>query len=313
MVRMMHRAALVLLAATAPALAEQPVKLTYQRQDDSVYALPAPRTEAEGVNMGGVNIDMTVTYLTDYVYRGVDQADALNIGQEALSGKDDLANEDAANFQFDGTISFDLGKFPHPFIGVFANVLEDDPISSFQEVRPFFGAEWRIRPLIVEGGMNVYTYPDRNDRDTSEVWGKITIDDAAVFRTAEPLLSPYILAAYDIDRYDGWYFEAGIKHDFVIAETGITLTAQASVAYVLNHDLYDLGLGTPAGLTGDDTGFQHYELGLIGRYALNRLLNIPQRYGTWSINGYLYYTDGIDDKLRGDTELYGGAGIQFSY
>jgi hypothetical protein len=279
----------------------QPVKLSLQpaqAADESVYALPVPATEDQGTNQGGVNVNFRITYLTDYLYRGIDRAEALNIGT-------DIGKEDAANFQFDGTIMFDLGEMPHPFIGIFANVLESDPVSNFQEVRPFLGAEWRIRPLVFAGGHNTYTFPDRGDLDTAEFWGRITLDDAAVFRRDEPILSPYVFAAYDYDQYKGWYIEAGVKHDFVIEDTGITLTALANAAYIYKHQLFE----TPE----EHHGFQHYEVGLIGRYSLNVLMNIPQRYGRWSLNGYVFYTDGINNRLRADTELWGGAGIEFTY
>ena len=60
-------------------------------------------------------------------------------------------------------------------------------------------------------------------------------------------------------------------------------------------------------------GFQHYEFGLEATFGLNDLLNIPARYGKLDFKGYLFYTDGIDNELRADTELYGGVGIGFSY
>lgn len=280
----------------------QPVKLMLQPAaqpaDDSVYALPVPATEDQGINQGGVNVNFRVTYLTDYIYRGIDRAESLNPGL-------DDAKEDAANFQFDGMLKFNLGQMPHPFIGIFANVLESDPVSNFQEVRPFIGAEWAIRPFIFAGGHNTYTYPDRGDLDTAEFWGRITLDDAAVFRLDEPILSPYVFAAYDYDIYNGWYIEAGVKHDFVLEDTGITVTALGNVAWIYKHQLFETA--------EEDSGFQHYEIGLIGRYSLNLLLNIPQRYGRWTVNGYIFYTDNIDDDLRGDTELWGGAGIEFTY
>lgn len=292
--------ALAVLGMAAGVRAEDttPFKLGEQPQDQSVYALPTPATPEEGINAGGVNMDVKLTYLTDYVYRGVDRAEALNPGNGA--------REDAANFQFDGTLSFNLGKLPHPFIGILANVLESDPVSNFQEVRPFVGFDWHIRPFIFAVGNNTYTFPDRGDLDTSEAWVKITLDDAAILRTDEPILSPYIYGAYDYDLYNGWYIEAGIRHDFVIENTALTITPIADVAYVYSHEYF-------AGPSGEDTGFQHYEVGVIARYSLNQFLNIPRRYGQWSLNGYLYYTDGINKDLRADTELWGGAGIQFSY
>ena len=65
-------AAIVALATTA-CLAQQPPHLTMEPQDTIVYALPTPATTDEGANTGGVNIDMRVNYLSDYLYRGVDR------------------------------------------------------------------------------------------------------------------------------------------------------------------------------------------------------------------------------------------------
>jgi len=284
---------------TTACLAQQP-HLTMEPQDTSVYALPTPSTTDEGANTGGVNIDMKVNYLSDYLYRGVDRTqfiDANTVGP--------TANE-TANFQFDGKLIWNLGKLPHPFVGIFANVLDQDPISTFQEVRPILGVEWRIRPLILSAGQNTYIFPDRSELNTGEAWGKIALDDSVLLRSDEPFLTPYVYAAYDYDIYNGWYFQAGVSHDFVIEGTGINFTAEAAIGAVLVHQAF-------AGPTGKDGGLQHYEFGLTGRYNLNQVLNIPNRYGQWSINGYLYYADGLDNKIRADTQLWGGAGIQFSY
>ena len=281
----------------APAVAANPIKLTLQ-QEPSVYALPAPQREDEGINQGGINLDITVAYFNDYVYRGVERAAFIAAATNSEAGN--------ANFQFDGTLEMNLGKLPHPFIGVFANVLDTDEISNFQEVRPVFGVEWAIRPVILVLGNNTYVFPDRSELNTSEAFVKLTLDDAAVLRRDEPILMPYIYAAYDYDNYEGWYIESGVSHDFIIEDTGITITALANVAYVLDH-------GAFVGPTGEDSGFQHWEVGLIGKYSLNNLLNIPLRYGRWSLNGYVFYTDALDHELRADSKLWGGAGVQLRY
>jgi len=292
--------AAVAALCTSACLAQEPPRLTLEPQDTSVYALPTPATTDEGANTGGVNIDMRVNYLSDYLYRGVDRTHFIDTN---TSGP--FANE-RANFQFDGKLFWNLGKLPHPFIGIFANVLDQDPISTFQEVRPVFGAEWRIRPLILSAGHNAYIFPDRSILNTSEGWGKIALDDSVLLRSDEPLLTPYFMAAYDYDLYNGWYFQAGVSHDFAIEGTGITFTAEAAVGGVIGQQAF-------AGPRGKDTGFQHYEATLTGRYNLNQVLNIPARFGQWSINGYLFYSDGLNNHLRADTQLWGGAGIQFSY
>lgn len=275
----------------------RPVTLAESPHDNSVYALPTATPPDEGINLGGVNIDMTITYLTDYIYRGVNVGEQLNPG-EGVSN---------ANFQFNGVLKWNLGpKLPHPFIGVFTNVLSSDPISNFQEVRPFVGAEWRVRPFVFAFGNNTYTYPDRSSRDTNEAFVKITLDDSVLFHSDQPVLSPYVYAAYDYDTYDGWYVEAGIKHDFVFEKLGLVVTPIADIAYVAGHAFF-------AGEEGEDTGIHHYDLGVTFKYSLNLLLNIPQRYGHWSINGYVYCTDAISDELSGDSTVWGGAGIEFAY
>ena len=279
---------------------------------ESVYAPPEPRDPQEGVNEGGVTLDLSVSYLTDYVLRGVDMGElAASVSTDPLAlippGEDIGGGEDSPNLQIDGRVSFDLGKLPSPFFGVFVNVFDADPESRFQEIRPFFGVKLTARPITFEAGHNSFIYPDRDDLNTTEVFGRITVDDSYFLRTDDPILSPYVFAAYDYDLYDGLYTEAGVQHDFNIEPLGIVLTAQASIAYVTGHQFFALVEG------GDDTGLQHYRLGLIGRYNLNDSLGIPLRYGRWTFNGYLFYSDGIENDLRSDTQLWGGAGIGFSY
>jgi hypothetical protein len=316
-------AALCLAAMAAPAyadepltptplrLSEEPLRLLVQSDYDSVYAPPDPISESAGVNEGGVHFNLDVTYFTDYVYRGLDQSERIAntpvIGDP--TGRPDAAPgaEDSANIQVDAMLKFDLGKAPHPFVGVFVNTFNADPQSRFQEIRPYFGLEWTLRPVIFTVGHQTFIYPDRDQLNTTEVYGMITLDDSYFFRTDDPILSPYVFVSYDYDLYDSIYAEFGVQHDFRIEGTGIILTASASVAYVNGHELF-----VEPGAS-NDAGFQHYQLGLVGSYRLNGPLDIRTRFGEWTFKGYLFYTDGIDNDLRADTQLWGGAGIGFSY
>src|SRR6188768_3058582 len=114
----------------------KPMQLAQLDEVESIYEDVGPPKPEQGWNQGGVTFDLTVSYLTDYMFRGVERSD--NGG-----------NEDAPNLQFDGSFEFDLGHGPHPLAGVFVNVFEDDPVSEFQEIRPYFGFRWNIRPLLV--------------------------------------------------------------------------------------------------------------------------------------------------------------------
>ncbi len=286
-------AAAVCLAGNVLCAASEPMMLATQA-NESVYAPPASISPKEGVNQGGINLDLQVRYMTDYVYRGVNHSQVGGQGN-------------ATNLQFDGALSFDLGRAPHPFIGVFTNVYDADPVSRFQEIRPFFGANWELKPLTLEAGNITYIYPEREDLDTAEVYGKITLDDSTLWHTAKPVLSPYILGAYDYNLNNGWYFEAGVKHDFVIEDTGLTLTTLADIAYEMGIQkvfVFD---------NPKDVGFQHYDLGLLARYSLNSLFNVSHRYGEWSLNGYFYYTGSLAQHILADNLLWGGVGIGLKY
>lgn len=276
--------------------------LTLAEQPESIYPDPEPPLPNTGVNEGGVHLSLSVNYLTDYVFRGIDRSEVGAIDPDEAGD----ATEDGPNLQFDGKLSFDLGRAPHPFVGAFVNVFNDDPVSRFQEVRPFVGLDWNVRPLLLTAGWQSFIFPERDDFNTAEVYGRLEVDDSVFWRTDRRVLSPYVFAAYDYDRYDGLYLEAGVRHDFPIEGTGIVLTAIADVAYVAGHGYFTR-------LGDDDTGFQHYDVGLIGTYSLNTLVNFPRRYGEWKLRGYLFYTDGLTRELRADTQVWGGVGVGFEY
>lgn len=274
----------------------KPVNLSLQpAAPESIYAPPSPSHEGPGINEGAVHFDLSLAYMTDYVYRGIEIFEPPGA-------------EDRPNVQIDSKLSFDLGKLPHPFIEVFVNYADSDPVSSFQEIRPSFGAEWSIRPLVLSAGHTTYLYQNRDTFNTSEIWGKIQIDDSYFLHSRQPMLSPYVYGAYDYDLYNGWYMEAGVSHDFVIEDTGLVITANAHVSYVRGIQLF---AADP--LKMDVNGFQHYQLGLIGTYSLNSLMHFSTRYGKWSIQGFVNYTDGLDNSLRANTQVWGGAGILFQY
>lgn len=273
------------------------IRYPYQLLDEEpqdVYLPPAPPTLNQLTNQGGVHFSLDIDYLSNYMFRGIDQSTLPKRNEKAL--------------QFNGRLDFDLGKLPHPFIGVFSNIFNNDPVSRFEEVRPYAGLEWTIRPITVGGGFNSYIFPNREGKDTQEVWMEISVDDSRLWHTKRPFLSPYVYGSYDFNRFNGFYLEGGLKHDFVIGETGLVLTAVGDFSYVA-HD----GFFRVSGPTGKETGFQHYDVGMIGTYDLNPALRIPRRYGQWEIKGYLMYTGPVEEGLRANSRLWGGVGLSFRY
>jgi hypothetical protein len=290
--------AAVAMTLSSARLLHAQVRSPYQVLDeepDNVYVDSATPRPDQLTNQGGVHFHFETLYLSTYMYRGVDQSTPPERNEQAL--------------QFDARLEFDLGKLPHPFIGVFSNIFNDDPVSRFEEIRPYAGLEWTVRPVTVATGFNGYIFPNRQGVDTQEVWARISVDDSRFFHTEQPFLSPYVYGAYDFDRYNGFYLEAGVKHDFVIGDTGIIFTAVGDFAYVA-HDRFFRGLGPkPA-----DTGLQHYDAGVILTYQIGRGLHIPRQFGEWNVKGMLFYTGPVNEQqLRGDSRIWGGVGLEFRY
>ena len=261
----------------------------------TVYGPPTIRQAGEGFNDGGVHIGISLRYATDYVFRGIEPVEP-------------TSSEDAINGQVDSRLTFDLGRLPDPYIGVFVNTAEGDEISNFQIIRPIAGLRWELEAAIIDLGHQSFTYPDRDELDSNEVFLDVHFNDAALVGEEGPLLGPYVFAAYDYDAFEGTYIEAGFRRESAIAESSLRLGYNVHVAYVDSlGDLYGSG-PNPGG-----SGFQHYQLGLTARYDLNTLLNLSRRYGEWSLEGFINYTDGIDNDLRANTQIWGGGGIVFRY
>lgn len=287
MIRLASAASLALaLFAAVPAFA-QPVP-------ETVYPPPEPLVSDDPrEQQTGFRFDLDVRYLTDYVWRGIERFDSVH-------------HEDAANTQIEPRITLDLGKLPHPYVSVFFNTAADDEVSNLQEVRPEIGFDWNIRPLTVSAGYTSYIFPDRQGIDTGEVFLRLQFDDSLLFHTERPLFNPYAFGAFDFDVYDGLYVEVGIEHEFPVEGTGLTFIVNGHVAYVNGFELFSAN-----GL--DDSGFQHYQVGLTARYRLNELLNLPDRFGKLSLLGYINYTDGIEDELTATNQIWGGVGVSLSF
>ena len=232
--------------------------------------------------------------MTDYIFRGLEVVEP-------------QTSEDAFNVQIEALLRMDLGRLPDPFFHVLTNTAEGDDISNFQVIRPAVGLIWETESLEIAIGTQSFTYPDRTDLDTAEVFLDVQFNDGALFSEDEPVFGPFVFAAYDFDEFEGFYVEAGLRREFDIPDTNFDLGVEALVAYVNDYALYS---ATPV---NEGSGFSHYQVGLVAEYRLNSLLNISRRYGQWSLAGYLYYTDGIDNELAATSQVWGGGGITFRY
>ena len=113
------------LAPAPVQLAPPPLDLAMQvSTPESIYAPPEAMAAEQAVNAGGVNFTLDVIYFSDYVFRGINRG-----------------SDDSGNMEMAGEMRFELQKLPDLFMGVFTNINDSDPISRFQEIRPYFGLE----------------------------------------------------------------------------------------------------------------------------------------------------------------------------
>jgi hypothetical protein len=267
-------------------------------QADPFASTPAEAPTQWGdqeVNKGRVHLSLDFAYANRYVYRGVDH-DAV------------ASHGNSLNLLFDGRLEFDFGKYPHPFVELFTNVFDADPLSRFQEIRPIIGADWDLKPFDFTVSQISEIYPERESLNIPEVDIKITLDDYLLLNTDKPFLSPYVLGAFDYQKNEGWYLEFGVKHDFVFEDLGLTVTPEANVAWIsgLKQEFVFLN-------TLHNTGWQHFELGLTISYSLNHLLNVSKKYGEFDVKGYGFYDDKLNSLIVASNAFWGGIGLGFRY
>jgi hypothetical protein len=259
------------------------------------YSSAAQAPEDEGGNRGGAHFSLDFSYADHYVYRGVDH-DAVATHGTSL------------NLLFDGKLSFDLGHYPHPFVGVFTNIYDADPVSRFQEIRPYIGATWDLRPFELALTQINYIYPEREQLNQPEADFQLGLDDSLLFKTHNPVFSPYVLGAFDYQKNQGWYVETGVHHDIVFEDLGLTLTGEANVAWISGLHQQFVYINTLK-----STGWQHWEVGLIAAYSLNALFHVSDRIGEFDLKGYGYYDGKLSNFITANNVLWGGIGLSFRY
>ena len=258
-------------------------------------AQPASEWGDQQVNNGGTHFSLGFAYANKYIYRGVDH-DAVATHGNSL------------NLLIDGRLEFDLGKYPHPFVELFTNIFDADPVSRFQEVRPTVGADWDVKPFNLELSNVDYIYPDRESLNSPEVDIKITLDDYLLLNADKPILSPYVLGAFEYQKYEGWYLETGVKHDFEFEDLGLTVTPELNVAWISGLKQQFVFINNL-----HNTGFQHFELGLTLTYSLNHLLDVSRKYGEFDVEGYGFYDDRLSPDITASNAFWGGIGLSFKY
>ncbi len=258
---------------------------------------------------------------SDYIFRGINFSEFPGEGRERLNhqlsvdfGVDLglLLDRDAGSL---GTLSLNT------WFEWFAAQKKIDPADggqNLQEVDYTIAWSYDLEPIASNFtlGYVFYSFPNAKVANTQEWTLALQHNDAWMWKwlwadNAEGVLNPSIFYAMDVVAAPGGgWLELGISHEFQGADN---LTVTPGVIAAIDHRYLDPILGT--GRTGT-TRLAYVQYGLNVGYDLSAAWDLPERSGSWSVAGFLYFNDAVgkaeDSGLIRD-EFFGGVSIGVSF
>ncbi len=256
-----------------------------------------------------VSFSLDYTLVSDYIYRGGNLSEYVGEGRER------------GNQQLTLGAEVDLGKFGAVGISTWFEWFAGQQVTAFgdpdakndlQEVdyTIYWGYDIPGTPVSIETGWIAYTYPhvggDLNY--TNEWYISVGVDDSQLFGTENPVLNPYIAYYLDTDDVDGCWIEMGISHDFALAEMGMAgapvlsnLTVTPSAVLGIDKDQFDTG-----------SHVHNLLYGLAVSYDLSAALGIPEQYGSFTLTGFVNFSDAINEDVIND-EFFGGISLGWEW
>ncbi len=113
----------------------------------------------------------------------------------------------------------------------------------------------------------------------------------------------------------------GLSREFALAKLGCAtvpilkdVTVTPSVTFAIDHRFYDkAGVGSSTGGSSVGTRLGYIEWGLAVGLDLSSMLSIPKQYGSFSLTGFLNFSDSCHDEHPAvQDELYGGMTLGWS-
>jgi hypothetical protein len=287
----------------APAMAQQVAAPA------AVKAAPAPVAEAApGPNTGAVKIDLSLDYVTQYIFRGVLLQDEGLILQPN-------AKLTFALYESDGIVqSLDW------YVGIWNSFHSDQSDYNSTGNEAWFEADLYTGVKVAlpsnfaaDVTYYAYTYPNGVAGTTQEIDLSLSYNDADLMSgMGLPAFNPYVLFAFEVNK------EAGQNH--IYNEVGI-----APSVTLLEGETYPVTLSFPVklGLSLDDYYGDDSDFGFLsfGPDFSVPIAFIPPEFGAWKAhagvtvvwademaqNGAL--TGGSQD----DIEVFGTVGVSMSY
>lgn len=302
------------------------------KEREDVVRQDAGQGLANKVAWGGLSLSVDFTYVTDYMWRGINFSEYKKEGREA------------ANWQLGVGFEIDPAYLGAPGIGVFGGAFwwewyadqekaDFSPWSSsnLQEVdyQVYWAYNWEEIGLGIEAGWIAYHFPRLRETaapDAStggsdgaynhEVYVTLSYDDSKIF--GQPILNPYFSYYLEIDDNNYSYMEFGVSHEFALKDwcgemfLVKDMTVTPSAALGVDHRIYDKGGYSGSNQKGTKLAVLIYgvEVGL----DLSSALAIPEEFGSWSVAGFINYQQSLHDRGENTNDnLWGGVTLSWGF
>lgn len=258
---------------------------------------------------------------SDYIFRGI------NFSEFPREGRERLNHQLSVDFGVDLGLLFDrdggsLGSLSFntwfEWFGAQKKIDPDAGGQNLQEVDYSIAWSYDMEPIAttLTLGYVFYAFPNAKIANTQEWTVALKHNDAWMWKwlwadNEDGVLNPSIFYAMDVVAAPGGsWLELGISHDWQVVEN-VTVTPGITVA--VDHRYLDPILGTGR---GGSTRLAYVQYGLTVGYDLSAAWDLPERSGSWSMAGFLYFNDALgraEESGAIQDEFFGGVSIGVSF
>ena len=267
-----------------------------------------------------ITFGIEYTLVSDYIFRGINFSEYAGEETERLNHQLSVG----VSYETESFGTFAFGVWWEWYEGQENPAFDDDAHSHLQEVDYTISWSYDLSnlcesvPVTFETGWIAYTFPQEMDDVyyTHEWYVTLSLDDGALLGLDAPILSPYIAYYLDMDDFQGSWIEWGISHDFALADLGcggvpvlkdITLTP--SYVMGISHRYITTS-------KGKGTHLANNQFGLNVAFDLSGALNLPDYFGSLTLNGFINYRLAGSDRLQKEVlndEFWGGMTIGYEW
>lgn len=251
-----------------------------------VLAMPTVADEHEGIHLPGASAEITMDYVSQYIFRGVEQPDSDNIGAFHPGASMTLPVVETDEMVLSGTIGTWLAIIPDTG----PPTTTDNP-SSWYEADIYASLDAEIGDFTATVGLTYYTYPSAAaNGDITELNLKLEYDDSDLL--GDYSFTPYVELAIELQNNSasvpadertylglGGAFEVDMNE---IYDAPIVWTVPINFGLSLDDYYTDAA--------GAEEFFGYASIGLMGTIPMSELIGTEEYVGAWDLTaGFTVY------------------------